>query len=224
MARFTTPGIWLPGPLNTINSSSSTSQADIAGNPFYMGLNPGKVIVLSANEATNYAAPGTTIYDGAYQYVQLDSGATAAYATQGNAAYFLLNSGGAAEGTNPENAYPIPVVTTGDVANALGLNGFFAGVFINPATLPNGIANGPTPGNWTMIFVGAGRAQVQVGTVAAVVLGNAVFPDTSHIGKFQGSATNSTTPGMSNGLAITPGLVSATAVAYYKEIIFRFSN
>ena len=85
MARLTTPGIWLPGPLNTINSSSSTAQADIAGNPFYMGLSPGKLVVLSTQEAQNVAAAGTlvsgsTLYDGAYQYVQLDSGATAAYA------------------------------------------------------------------------------------------------------------------------------------------------
>ena len=33
MARLTTPGIWRPGPLNTINSPSSTAQQDIAGNP-----------------------------------------------------------------------------------------------------------------------------------------------------------------------------------------------
>lgn len=223
MARLNTPALWLPGPLNTINSTSPTSQADIAGNPYYMGLNPGKVIVLSANEAANYAAPGTTIYDGAYQYVQLDSGATASYATQGYAAYFLLNSGGVAEGTNPETSYTTPVVTTGDVANTLGMNGFLAGHFINPATL-NGSANGPTPGNWTMIFVGAGRVQVQVGTVAAVSLGNAVYPDSGHIGKFQGSATNSTTPGISNGLGIVAGSTSGTAVAYYKDIIFRFPN
>ncbi len=222
MARLNTPGIWLPGPINTINSSSPTAQADYAGNPYYMGLNPGKVIVLSANEAANYAASGTTIYDGAYQYVQLDSGATASYATQGYAAYFLLDSGGAAEGTNPETSYGVPVVTTGDVANTLGLNNFFAGVFINPATL-NGAANGPTPGNWTMIFVGAGRAQVQVGTVAQVVLGNAVYPDSGHVGKFQGASTISTT-GVTNGIGIVAGATSATAVAYYSDIIFRFPS
>ena len=47
MARLTTPGIWLPGPLNTINSPSVSAQADIAGNPFWMGLNAGKLVVLS---------------------------------------------------------------------------------------------------------------------------------------------------------------------------------
>jgi hypothetical protein len=222
MARISTPGIWLPGPINTINSTSPSAQADIAGNPFWMGLNAGKTIVLSANEAANYAYPGTTIYDGAYQFVQLDSGATAAYATQGYAAYVLLNSGGPAQGTIPENAYPLPVVTTGDVANTLGLNVFFAGIFINPATV-GGLANGPTPGNWTMIFVGAGRAQVVTGSVAAVALGNAVYPDSGHIGKFQGAATISTT-GVVNGQGIVAGGTSSTAVAYYNDIIFRFPS
>jgi hypothetical protein len=221
MAKVTSPGIWLPGPLNTINSSSPTGQADAYGSPIYMGLNPGKVIVLSVNEAANYAAPGTTIYDGAYQYVQLDSGATAAYATQGFAAYFMINQG-AAEGTNPETAYGTSVVTTGDVANTLGLNNFFAGIFINPATI-SGAANGPTPGNWTMLFVGAGRAQVVTGAVAAVALGNAVYPDSGHLGKFQGAATIATT-GVANGIGIVAGLINATAVAYYSDIIFRFPS
>ena len=51
MARISTPGIWLPGPLNTLNSSSPTGQADIAGNPYFMGLNPGKMIVLANTDA-----------------------------------------------------------------------------------------------------------------------------------------------------------------------------
>ncbi len=223
MARISTPGIWLPGPLNTLNSSSPTGQADIAGNPYFMGLNPGKMIVLGPNEAQSAAAAGTTLYDGAYQAVLLDSGATAAYATQGYAAFFRLDSG-ATQGALPETAYNVPTVTTGDQANTLGSGSFYAGVFINPATLPSGIANGPTPGNYTMLFVGAGRAQVAVGVVAAVAVGNAVFPDSSHTGVYEGSATNSTTPGYVNGLGASVGAVGATAVAYYKDIIFRFGG
>ena len=101
---------------------------------------------------------GTTLYDGAYQYVNLDSGATAAYATGGMAAFILLDQGGPIEGTLPETAYQVPTVTTADVAVALygsvaAANAFFCGVFINPATVA-GQANGPTPGNWTMIFAG----------------------------------------------------------------------
>jgi hypothetical protein len=207
--------------LNTCNSPTSTGAgADVAGNPYFQGLNPGKMIVLGVNEAQNVAAPGTTVYDGAYQWVNLDSSATAAYATQGYAAYFRLDSG-ATQGALPETDYDGFTVTTGDVANTESVNGQFAGIFINPATI-SGIANGPTPGNWTMIFVGAGRAQVSVGTVAQVAVGNAVFPDTNHQGQFEGSATNSSTPGMSNGLAVTAGAEGATAVAYYKDVIFHF--
>ena len=121
MARLTTPGIWLPGPLNTINSSSPTAQADIAGNPFYMGLNPGKLVVLSTQEAQNVAAAGTlvsgsTLYDGSYQYVQLDSGATAAYALAGSPAFMLLDQG-RQKGRCRRRLIRLPVVTTADVAN-----------------------------------------------------------------------------------------------------------
>jgi hypothetical protein len=225
MARLTTPGIWLPGPLNTINSSSPTAQADIAGNPFFMGLNPGKLVVLATNEAQNVAAPGSTLYDGAYQYVNLDSGATAAYATEGMAAFILLDQGGPIEGALPETAYGAPTVTTADVAEALygsvaAANAFFCGVFINPATVA-GQENGPTPGNWTMIFAGAGRATVNVGSVANVALGNAVFPDTNHLGKFEGAADFPATPGKV-GIAVSPGTSGNTAVAYYPDIILRF--
>ena len=224
MARLTTPGIWLPGPLNTINSPSPSGQADIAGNPFWMGLNAGKLVVLSTQEAQSVAAPGSTLYDGAYQYVQLDSGATAAYATNGMAAFILLNQG-LQEGTLPESAYQVPVVTTADIAvSAYGsvalANAYFCGVFINPATV-GGQANGPTPGNWTMIFAGGGRATVQVGSVANIAVGNAVFPDTNHLGKFEGATTFPTTPS-SWGVGAVAGTSGNTAVAYYPEIILKF--
>ena len=225
MARLTTPGIWLPGPLNTINSCSPTAQADIAGNPFFMGLNPGKLVVLSTQEAQNVAAAGTlvsgsTLYDGSYQYVQLDSGATAAYALAGSPAFILLDQGGAAEGTLPETAYGVPVVTTADVANTLGLKSLFCGVFINPSTV-NGASTAPTPGNWTMIFAGGGRVAVNVGSVANVAVGNFVFPDTNNAGKFEGSATANAAAGK-QGIGVSAGTSGNQAVAYYPDIILKF--
>ena len=224
MASLTTPGIWLPGPLNTINSPSPTAQQDAAGNPFFMGLNPGKLVVLSTQEAQNVAAAGTlvsgsTLYDGSYQYVQLDSGATAAYALAGSPAFMLLDQG-AAEGTLPETAYGVPVVTTADVANTLGLKSLFCGVFINPSTV-NGASTAPTPGNWTMIFAGGGRVAVNVGSVANVAVGNFVFPDTNNAGKFEGSATASTAAGK-QGIGVSAGTSGNQAVASYSDIIFKF--
>lgn len=226
MARLTTPGIWLPGSLNTINSSSSTSQADTAGNPYFMGLNPGKTVVLSTQEAQAQAASGTivggtTLYDGAYQYVQLDSGATANYALAGMAAFLLLDQG-LVEGGLPESAYQVPVVTTADIANTAGISTLFCGVFINPSTV-NGASVAPTPGNWVMIFVGGGRAAVNVGSVANVAVGNAVFPDTNHAGKFEGSAT-APTSGVVWGQAVSAGNSGSTAVVYYPDIILRFTT
>lgn len=225
MARLTTPGIWLPGALNTINSPSVSSQQDTAGNPFWMGLNAGKTVVLSTQEAQNVAATGTivggtTLYDGSYQYVQLDSGATASLATAGLAAYLLLNQG--AQGVEPETQYQVPTVTTADIANTYGLNNMFCGVFINPTSV-NGASTVPTPGNWTMIFVGAGRVAVQVGSVANVAVGNAVFPDTNNAGKFEGAAAPTTTPRPS-GLGVEAGTSGNTAVAYYRDIILRFAQ
>ena len=187
MARLTTPGIWLPGPLNTINSSSPTAQADIAGNPFFMGLNPGKLVVLSTQEAQNVGGSWVaTLYDGSYQYVQLDSGATAAYALAGSPAFMLLDQG-AAEGTLPETAYQCAGCYHGRSwrTTSWPRNPFFCGVFINPSTV-TGRQTAPTPGNWTMIFAGGGRVAVNVGSVANVAVGNFVFPDTNHLGKFEG--------------------------------------
>lgn len=226
MARLTTPGIWLPGALNTINSTSVSAQADIAGNPFWMGLNAGKTVVLSTQEAQAQAATGTivggtTLYDGAYQYVQLDSGATAANATAGNAAFLLLDQG-LTEGGLPELAYQVPTVTTADIANTAGIYALFCGVFINPTSV-NGASTAPTPGNWTMIFVGAGRVAVNVGSAGNVAVGNAVYPDSNHAGKFQGNATAPQT-GTVWGQAVSAGTNGNTAVAYYSDIILRFTT
>jgi hypothetical protein len=213
-------GVNIPGYLNTCNAPSGTGYADNLGNPLYMGTTPGKIISLGPNEAQNLAAPGSGfVGDGAYQWVQLDSGATALYATEGHAAYVKLDSG-PTQGAIPETAYATPTVTTQDQANTLGLLGFFAGVFLNPPTY-QGQPNGPTPGNWTFIWVGAGRAQVLYGAAVHSTIGDAVFPDTTNTGAFQSSATNSTTPGVSNLIAAQIPVANTIGVAYYKDIIYR---
>jgi hypothetical protein len=219
MARISTPGIWLPGPLNTLNSVSPTGQADIAGNPYYMGMNPGKMIVLGQSEAQNAAAAGTNLYDGAYQVVQLDSGATASLALEGMPAFILLDSG-ATQGAQPETAYNIPTVTTADQANTLGLKSLFCGVFINPATV-NAAPNGPTPGNYTMLFVGAGR--VQTINAATAVLGQPVWPSAAGAATFQTGATVPTS-GTSWGQTVQPVTGAGTSLTYFPDIMFRFGG
>jgi hypothetical protein len=225
MARISTPGIWLPGPLNAINSPSPTGQADIAGNPYFMGMNPGKMIVVGTSEAQSAAAPGTTLYDGAYQIVQLDSGATAANATLGMPAYIRLDSG-PTQGALPETAYNTPTVTTADIANQLGSNltTLFAGVFINPATV-NGQANGPTPGNYTAIFVGGGRCAVNYASGQNPTLGSAVYPTGGGANTFQVSNTpTAPTTGIEWGQAVQAITGPGFGVVYYDSIMFRFGG
>lgn len=221
MARISTPGIWLPGPLNALNSTSPTGQSDFAGNPYYMGMNPGKMIVLGTNEAQNAAAPGTTLYDGAYQIVQLDSGATAANALLGMPAYIRLDSG-PTQGALPETAYNVPVVTTADIANQVSpnLNTLFCGVFINPSTV-NGQANGPTPGNYTVIFVGGGRASLNM--AGSTTLGHVAAPTGSGNNTFTDSATAPTT-GSAWAQLVQQIAAAGQAVAYFSEILFRFGG
>jgi hypothetical protein len=223
MANNPTIGVFIPGFLNTCNSPGPTGQQDAYGQNYPSGLNPGKMIELGTSEAQNLAAPGTVLYDGAYQWVQLDSGATAALATNGFAAFFRLDSG-ANQGALPETAYQIPIVTTQDQAasGVLNLQNFFAGVFINPVSV-NGAATGPTPGNWTFIFVGAGRAAVNYGATVTGGFGGAVIPEPAGTaGKFESVAALATV--VEQGIAATTPVANTSGVAYYQSIIYRLPN
>jgi hypothetical protein len=216
MANQPTIGVFVPSYLNACNSPGPTGQQDAYGNDFPTGLNPGKLIELGTNEAQELAAPGTSLYDGAYMWVQLDSGATAANAVQGLAAYIKLDTG-SSQGVLPETAYQVPIVTTEDKAASTNL---FAGVFLNPATL-NGQANTPTPGNWIFIFVGAGRASVQYkSSVTDTTLGDAVNC-AGGSGTFDAATTLSI---KSVGKAVTAPANSALGVAYFNEIFYRLPN
>lgn len=221
MAKFPSSGVNIPGYLNTCNSPSQSGYQDAIGNPYWMGLTAGKIVTLGPTECNQFFAPGTQGYDGAYQWVQLDSGATAANAAVGHAAYIRLDSG-ASQLSSAETAYAVPTVTTADAAATLygstaAANAFFCGVFLNPATL-NGQSNLPTPGNWCFIFVGAGRAQVLAGSTA-VTQPQFVFPDGGNTGTFESTAGRPTTAGVL-GIAYTTA-TSAPAIAYYPDFINR---
>ena len=163
MPNIPSIGAFIPGFLNTGNSPGPSGQQDAYGMNYPSGLTPGKVIMLDPGEAQAHAAPGTVLYDGSYQWVLLDSGATAANATQGMAAYVRLDSGPTV-GALPETGYNNGSVTTYDQVTNESAASLFAGVFLNPATLL-GQANGPAPGNYTWLFVGTGRVQVNIATV-----------------------------------------------------------
>lgn len=218
----TAAGVFIPGYLNTCNSTSPSGQSDPYGNIYPSGLTPGKVVQVGTSEAQSVAAPGTTLYDGAYQWVLLDAGATAANATAGMAAYIRLDSG-ATIGALPQTDYDNLTVTTydqisgGETTAALG-----AGVFINPATL-NGVTTGPTAGNWCFIFVGGGRVKANIGTATGTTVGVTV--------KYTGSASSGFTSnadqavdGTTLGVAVTPPTVSQGAIVWVDAIRQRVGN
>lgn len=224
MPNIPTIGLFIPGYLNTCNSSSPSGQGDSYGNIYPSGLTPGKVIELSAPEARSVAAPNTNLYDGAYQWVQLDSGATASLATDGLSAWVRTGSQGSQTGF-PQIDYEIPVVTTADQANTLGEpdTALFAGVFINPATV-GGVANTVTPGNYCFIFVGAGRATVTYNGSAAA--GNQVLPvapTSAQTGQFAPAAAAASIYPFGIALNATTGAASQ-GVAMFQNLIYRIGG
>jgi hypothetical protein len=214
-------GVFLPSFLNTCNSAGPSGQTDAYGIVYPSGLTPGKVIMLAPAEAQSLAAPGTTLFDGAYQWILLDSGATAANATAGMAAYVRLDSGPTV-GALPETDYAGGNVTTYDQVTNEAAASLFAGVFINPATV-NGVAAGPTPGNYTFLFVGAGRVAVNIATATGTTIGNTV--------SFNGSTNSGFTSNNSNtvdattlGVAVSVPSVASGCVVWVKNLIYRVFN
>ena len=214
----TAGGIFLPyGYVNNFNSASATGQVDAYGLVYPSGSTNGKMIELGDNEAANATAPGTpaanALLGGAYQIVLLDSSATAATCVAGNAAYIKLNQNSITAGTLPETGWSTISVT--DYAHRDATN-LVAGVFINPATL-NGVANTPTPGNFTIIFVGAGRCAVNILTATSTAIGGAVNSGSTG-GGFDTATTSSI---LTVGTAVTVPAASSTAVAYFPNIFYR---
>lgn len=219
MPNIPTIGVFIPNSYLNIGSSVSPSgQGDAYGNIYPSGLTPGKVIELSASEARSVAFPNTSLYDGAYQYVLLDSGATAALATQGFAAYIKLDSG-ATQGALPMTEYENGTVTTADVAGTTDLN-VFAGIFVNPATIL-GSSNAPVPGQYCFIFVGAGRAAVNYTATAAV--GNQVVASGATNGEFVPSAAAVSIYPTGIALTVATG-AGSQGVALFQDLFYRIAN
>lgn len=208
-------GVFIPGPgLNACNSASPTGQQDAQGNNIASGLTAGKMIFLGPNEAESNAAPGTTLYDGAYQWVQLDSNATNTNCEAGMAAYIVVDS--TASAANNRN------LKVTDYSHALA-PGMMAGVFINPATY-KGNDNKVTPGNWCFIFVGAGAVQVNIDTATGTAIGDTVDNNEGSGSGFVSNASTTTTTAATLGIALTKPSTLAGAVVWVKNILYRFAN
>lgn len=222
MPNIPTIGVFVPnGYLNAGSFAGPSGQQDAYGNNYPSGLTPGKVIELAPGEARSLALPNTSLYDGAYQCVLLDSGATASLATQGYAAYIRTDSG-ASQTAFPETSYENGSVTTADQAVALGvpLTSLFAGIFINPATV-NGVSNAPTPGQYCFIFVGAGRAAVNY--TGSSTAGQQVVPSGASNGQFTPQSATATVFPAGVALNNTTGAASQ-GVALWQNLFYRISN
>lgn len=148
-------GAFLPNKLNATNSPSPFGQQDAYGINYPSGLTNKRVIELSFSEAQNLQAGSPSIeqlYEGLYQYVQVDSGATQSEVNAGLAAFYKIN-------TANNNVNGIATVTG---ETAAGASNLFAGVFLNPITI----------GNFGWIFSGKGRVNVtyksSLGTAGAI--------------------------------------------------------
>jgi hypothetical protein len=223
LPNIPTVGLFVPnGYINAGSFVGPSGQTDAYGNSYPSGTVPGKVIEMSASEARNVAAPGTNLFDGAYQVVLLDSSASSALATQGLSAWIRLDSG-ASQGPLPETEYENATVTTADQINALGGAFIQAGIFINPATL-NGASNAPTPGQYCFLFVGAGRAQVTYNGSATAGNGVlAVSPSSAQTGQFAPGAAAASTFPSGTALQSTVG-AGSTGVAVFQNLFYRIAN
>lgn len=223
MPSIPTVGVFIPnGYLNAGSSASPSGQGDPYGNIYPSGLCPGKVVEVSASEARGLSLPGApSLLDGAYQYVLLDSGATAANATSGMAAYLRLDSGSTV-GSLPETDFENASVTTFDQVTNESAASLFCGVFINPATVL-GQANGPIPGQYCFLFVGAGRVLVNIATATGTSIGNSVIPNGSTNSGFTSNNSNAW-DATTLGVAVTVPSVANGCVVWAKNLIYRIAN
>ncbi|MDE2099391.1 MAG: hypothetical protein KGL39_19220 [Patescibacteria group bacterium] len=212
MANSPTIGVFIPGNyLNACNSAYMTGAGDAYGNTYATGLTIGKVIEIGTQAAASLTNPAgaNQLFEGAYQWIQVDSGATAAYVQPGRAAFIKLDPGGTA-GVNPEIGFVNLTVTSQDQADSINLR---AGVFIE--AIP--------PGNYGFIFVGAGRVEVTYRpalTNGSPALGDAVGVYTSGNGLFDDiSATTINLATM--GRAVVVPVANGTSPMYVPDIIYR---
>jgi hypothetical protein len=209
MANVPTQGIYLPGKLNACNYSASTGSVDATGVvSFPTGLTPYKVIQLGFEEAQALQAPGNNqLFEGAYQWVQVDSGAVAGEVNTGLAAYYKLpNPVGPVSG--------IATVTSESAVSPVAGKPLFAGVFLNPIT----------PGNWGIIFAGGGRVNVQfrqaLGTAGQQ--GNTVVVGGGG-GTFDGGSATAVVA-TTIGLQMVGAQPGAMSTIYCRELFYRVQS
>lgn len=204
MANNPTVGLFIPGNyLNQCNSPYPTGAGDVYGNSYPTGLNVGKQIEIGTTlaQALTNPAGANQLFEGAYQWIQVDSGATAANVQPGLAAFIKLDPGSTA-GVEPQNGWQQMTVTDQSHADSINL---WAGVFIE--AIP--------PGNYGFIFVGAGRVEVtyRAALSNAGTLGDIVGVYTSGNGFFDDLGATTVSP-VDVGFAVTTPIANGTSAIY----------
>jgi len=203
MANNPTVGVFIPGNyLNQCNSPYPTGAGDVYGNSYPTGLNVGKQIEIGttlAQISTNPAG-ANQLFEGAYQWIQVDSGATAANVQPGLAAFIKLDPGSTA-GVEPQNGWQNMTVTDQSHADSINL---WAGVFIE--AIP--------PGNYGFIFVGAGRVETTFTTTTGTTIGSIVNIGATGNGTFDTIASTGNLLGTSVGIAVTAPVTGGTSAIY----------
>lgn len=212
MANNPTIGVFIPSTyLNSVNTTNQYGAGDAYGNTYPTGLTIGKQIEIGtgAAQALTNPAGANQLFEGAYQFIQVDSGATAAYVQPGRAAFLKLNPGGTA-GIEPEPGFTNFSVTSQDQADA---NTLIAGVFINAIT----------PGNYGFIFVGGGRVEVNYKsslTTGSPAIGDQVGVASGANGLFDDISATATSA-LTVGTAVTVPVANGTSAIYVENIYQR---
>lgn len=210
MANSPTVGVFIPGTgyLNTSTSTSPTGAADpMDGSPIPTGLTVGKMIEIGSPLAAQLTAPNTVagnqLYGGAYQWVQVDSAATAAEVAPNLAAYIKFPAATAA------------------VTDAIAVTGYTGATSTN---MPAGVfISTIAPGAYGFIFVGAGRVNVKfanpitIGGAAAIGNTVAVGSAAGAFDAVSATATTAATVGVTTAVPVA-GAVSAI---YMDNIMYR---
>lgn len=207
MANNPTVGVFIPGNyINQCNSPYPTGAGDVYGNSYPTGLNVGKQIEIGTTLAQTMTNPAgaNQLFEGAYQWIQVDSGATAANVQPSLAAFIKLDPGGTA-GVEPENGWQQMTVTDQSHADSINL---WAGVFIE--AIP--------PGNYGFIFVGGGRVETTFTTTTGTTLGSIVNIGATGNGTFDTIASTGNLLGTSVGIAVTAPVAAGTSATYMPVI------
>ena len=134
---------------------------------------------------------------------------------------------GLQEGTLPETAYQVPVVTTADIAVAAYgsvalANAYFCGVFINPATV-GGAGERSDSGQ---LDDDLRRRRARVGQCwiggERLTLGNVGIPRHEPSREVRGHRQLAGNSGQGRASAQSPRTSGNPAVAYYSDIILKF--